>query len=444
MVKTKGMVWMAVFRSRNAKLGGGAAVAVILAVVGYLLLDRPAEVPDLSGTEEAELPAPSPELSEPVTAAAPLAADLPPPDDTETPAETAQATDTEVPPTSALPADAPANAPSFDEVRRDADGVTVIAGRAAPGSDVRVLSNGKEIGSATADTAGKFATLAILPPDGVGQVLTLETQEDDRVVASVEDVILAPIAPPAPAPEAPEAQIAQEPSTPSAPTEVTATDVAPAQDGSAPDVSAPDAAVPAADADADAAADVTTAALQSPAPQQQVALLKSTEEGVELLPGSVPEAVDKVVLDTITYSEIGDVRLAGRAQTGSTSVQVYLDNAPVGSLAVDTENRWRGDLPDIDAGVYTLRVDEVNAAGKVVSRIETPFQRESAEVLALATANQTGPISAVTVQEGATLWAIARDRYDDPLLYVRVFEANRDSIRDPDLIYPGQVFSLPD
>jgi len=25
-----------------------------------------------------------------------------------------------------------------------------------------------------------------------------------------------------------------------------------------------------------------------------------------------------------------------------------------------------------------------------------------------------------------------------------VFEANRDKIRDPDLIYPGQVFDLPD
>ncbi|MGR3529772.1 MAG: LysM peptidoglycan-binding domain-containing protein, partial [Sulfitobacter sp.] len=45
---------------------------------------------------------------------------------------------------------------------------------------------------------------------------------------------------------------------------------------------------------------------------------------------------------------------------------------------------------------------------------------------------------------GATLWAIARERYGDPFLYVRVFEANRDSIRDPDLIYPGQVFDLPD
>jgi nucleoid-associated protein YgaU len=50
----------------------------------------------------------------------------------------------------------------------------------------------------------------------------------------------------------------------------------------------------------------------------------------------------------------------------------------------------------------------------------------------------------VTVQTGDTLWAISRERYGDGVLFVRVFEANRDSIRDPNLIYPGQVFSLPE
>jgi len=49
-----------------------------------------------------------------------------------------------------------------------------------------------------------------------------------------------------------------------------------------------------------------------------------------------------------------------------------------------------------------------------------------------------------TVQPGYTLWAIARNRYGRGILYVQVFEANRDKIRDPDLIYPGQVFQLPD
>jgi nucleoid-associated protein YgaU len=47
------------------------------------------------------------------------------------------------------------------------------------------------------------------------------------------------------------------------------------------------------------------------------------------------------------------------------------------------------------------------------------------------------------VQPGATLWAIAEEKLGDGVLYVAVFEANRDLIRDPDLIYPGQVFRIP-
>jgi nucleoid-associated protein YgaU len=52
-------------------------------------------------------------------------------------------------------------------------------------------------------------------------------------------------------------------------------------------------------------------------------------------------------------------------------------------------------------------------------------------------------VVAVTVQPGSTLWAIATERYGEGIRYVQVFEANRDKIRDPDLIYPGQVFELP-
>jgi nucleoid-associated protein YgaU len=49
----------------------------------------------------------------------------------------------------------------------------------------------------------------------------------------------------------------------------------------------------------------------------------------------------------------------------------------------------------------------------------------------------------VTVQPGFTLWGIATERFGEGRMYVQVFEANRDSIKNPDLIYPGQVFTLP-
>ncbi len=52
------------------------------------------------------------------------------------------------------------------------------------------------------------------------------------------------------------------------------------------------------------------------------------------------------------------------------------------------------------------------------------------------------PVS-VTVQPGFTLWRIAREQFGDGVMYVQVFEANKDKIRNPDLIYPGQVFAIP-
>ena len=49
----------------------------------------------------------------------------------------------------------------------------------------------------------------------------------------------------------------------------------------------------------------------------------------------------------------------------------------------------------------------------------------------------------VTVQPGYSLWRIARESYGEGILYVKVYEANKDQIRDPDLIYPGQIFTVP-
>lgn len=175
---------------------------------------------------------------------------------------------------------------------------------------------------------------------------------------------------------------------------------------------------------------------------QSVAVLKSTEEGVTLLQNDAPPAV-AIGIDTIGYSAEGDVELSGRATLGSFEARLYLDNRFVSSLEVDANGTWRGTVPDVDTGIYTLRVDEVNAAGDVTSRVETPFRREAPSVLAQASAGRGGLVQAITVQTGDTLWAIARERYGEGLLFVKVFEANSDAIRDPDLIYPGQVFDLP-
>jgi len=183
-------------------------------------------------------------------------------------------------------------------------------------------------------------------------------------------------------------------------------------------------------------------------PSVPVAVLRSTKGGVELLQSATkdwPVALDQLVLDTISYSELGEVQLAGRA-VADTTVRVYLNNELVADIDSDDGGRWRGMINGIEPGVYALRLDALDSAGRTVSRLETPFQREDPAKLAEAIAddNRSALIRAVTVQKGDTLWAISRDRYGEGILYVRVFEANQNQIRDPDLIYPGQVFAIPE
>jgi nucleoid-associated protein YgaU len=71
-----------------------------------------------------------------------------------------------------------------------------------------------------------------------------------------------------------------------------------------------------------------------------------------------------------------------------------------------------------------------------VGRIEVPFERaQPSEILPAG--------QRIVVQPGNSLWRIARHNYGEGLRYTLIYEANRGQIRDPDLIYPGQVFVMP-
>jgi nucleoid-associated protein YgaU len=48
-----------------------------------------------------------------------------------------------------------------------------------------------------------------------------------------------------------------------------------------------------------------------------------------------------------------------------------------------------------------------------------------------------------TVKGGDTLSKIAKEHLGDGNAYMRIFEANRDQLKDPDMIKPGQVLKLP-
>lgn len=47
------------------------------------------------------------------------------------------------------------------------------------------------------------------------------------------------------------------------------------------------------------------------------------------------------------------------------------------------------------------------------------------------------------VQPGESLSKIAKKYYGDAALYNDIFEANRDTLKDPDKIFPGQKLRIP-
>ncbi len=367
------------------------------------------------------------------------------------------------------PASVPLEGPEFDVVRIDPQGAAVIAGSAAPGATVTLQADGEQVAEALADKNGKYVALFHLPASSDPRSLSAEmVTADGQTVPSGGTVLIAPTKPievvqaapkPDPVPETETAAVETPDITEDAPAEVEQTpapaDVAEAapQNPATPE---PEETTLTA---AEETEPVTTEAVEAtassePAPQPaSPAIVLADESGVTVLQPApqpavpahdpvsdvAPEIVANLVIDTITYDTDGDVALSGRGQ-GTGFARVYLNDRAIKTVKIEPDGTWRTPLPDIDAGVYRLRIDEITSAGDVTSRVETPFQREEPEVVAEAAQRP----NAVTVQEGFTLWAIARDRFGDGTEYVRVYEANRDLIRDPDLIYPGQIFELPE
>lgn len=60
-------------------------------------------------------------------------------------------------------------------------------------------------------------------------------------------------------------------------------------------------------------------------------------------------------------------------------------------------------------------------------------------------AEKAAPAGATTytVEAGDSLWKISEKFYGDGNQWRRIYEANRDEIKDPDMIHPGQTFTIP-
>ncbi len=150
-----------------------------------------------------------------------------------------------------------------------------------------------------------------------------------------------------------------------------------------------------------------------------------------------PGPEDVFGVDSVDYGN-GNLTISGHANP-SHGVQLYIDNHFIGRTIADDAGRWSvTPQTDIAPGTYTLRADMVDEANKVLARRELPFQRAEPEET-----KNLEPGNFVVVQPGNSLWRLAERTYGKGLRYHVIYEANQDLIRNPDLIYPGQIFRLP-
>ena len=341
-----------------------------------------------------------------------------------------------------------------DIIRMDDSGTITIAGQAQPNVSLKILLDEQEIGEIQTDANGMFASMSQYTSSAASAQLSIVESTSGEAAVAQEFLLTAPVAPreaPTVAVEAASVDVG----APAAAEEVeTASNVSDVDTAPTPLLATnsldPDSTVEPAASSSDEIVDVDNVQSSSFTP---VAEEKSTDVetaaspsilalsgngDIDVVQPSVTLTPEALSVDAIGYTETGDMVVTG-VTGGEGKAVVYLDNTMIAVQNLETAGSWSVTLPEVDTGTYTMRVDRVTPTGEVVSRVETPVAKESAEVLAkIAPAAQT-----ITVQPGFTLWRIASDRYGSGIEYVKVFSANQDKIKNPDLIYPGQVFSLP-
>ena len=375
--------------------------------------------------------------------------------------------------------------PEFDVVRVDDDGNVVVAGRAAPGSNVDIVVGDRVVATIETDGRGEFAAVLDDPlavgtsalrlratgPDGTA------TDSGQEVAVFIEEAGAAPLV------------VAQQAE---GPTEVLQ-EAAPVVD-SAPDAPPSEAAAPDPAAAEGAAAQAPAAAPEPVAPKGEDAapvLIRT----VDVRPPQGSAAENEVVV-------------AGSAPAG-VPIRLYLQDRQVGeTLSSETGDWIIGFTQEMSPGRYVVRADQIDPdSGNVVSRAQTRFRRAAIvaegtpapqpapqQQVAQAEGADTAPVagapataqSDVTAQADATaqagaatgeqaaapdaagqaaqlrgapasdkdvdisvvrgdsLWRISRNAYGRGIHYTVIFDANRSQITDPNLIFPGQIFTIPE
>lgn len=358
-------------------------------------------------------------------------------------------TQIQAPPEATEPPKPAAIAPTFDIVRVEPTGEAVMAGLSFPNVRIIIVSAGKVIAEAKANSSGEWALVLdqALKPGGHAISIRTVSTVGELAVASEEQVTIS-------VPNAPTESAIVMLDSPGNPSTIWQS---PAK-SLRPNVMTEDADLPMLE-DFKDPTDEPTESLEPPERALDVAASGDLD--------TFPEAL--VTIETIETEGNGAVYATG-ASNPSATVRVYFDEELLGETTTNSIGRWQLSSRNLlSKDSYTVRVDQVDTtSGQVLARRLVPFEdrikfqiakpiitqsnTEVETVLKTQTADDQVSVQvegaidrseAVIVSKGDNLWSISRRLFGQGIRYTTLYDANEKQIGDPSEVFPGQVFVVP-
>ena len=182
--------------------------------------------------------------------------------------------------------------------------------------------------------------------------------------------------------------------------------------------------------------------------RQPVVALADPEAPTRVLQQPDDALEGATVLIRAVEADPQSVSVSGKAAAGQ-ALRIYVDDALIGSVTAGADGSFALQTPvALTAGDHAVRVDQLGADGGVTARSEVSYTYAPT----VAVADASAPAQPATpegmrriiVQKGDNLWKFSRQFYGAGERYTTIYQANRNHILDPDLIYPGQEFLVPD